>query len=62
MVFNNDCNDNGHTSEVTTSDSARLTGRPSHMKESSRLKGLQIRDKLRQKIYDHDMHRPRKDS
>ena len=62
MIFLNDCRDNGHTSEVTTNDSIRLAGRPSHMEESSRLKGLQIRDKLRQEIYNHDMHRPRKES
>ena len=62
MVFNNDCNDNGHTSEVTTSDSIRLAGRPCRMEESSWLRGLQIRDKLRQEIYNHDMHRPRKET
>ena len=62
MIFLNDCRDNGQTSEVTTNDSIRLSGRPSHMEESSRLKGLQLRDKLRQEIYNHDMHRPRKES
>ena len=61
-IFNYDCSDNSHTSQMTTSESIRLAGRPSHVEESSRLKGLQTRDMLRQNIYDHDMHRPRKDS
>ena len=61
MVFNNDCNDNGHTYGVVCNECVRPAGRPSNMEERSRRKGLQIRDKLRQAIYDNDMHRPRKE-
>ena len=59
MVFNNDCSDNGFTSEVICNDSVRPRGRLSSLAADSRLKGLRIRDKLRQAIYDNDMHRPR---
>ena len=60
MGFNNDCNYNGHTSEIICNDCVRPAGRPSSIEEICRLKGLQIGDKLRQSIHEHDMHTPRK--
>ena len=60
-VFENDCSDNGFTSEVVGNDGIRpRMGRRSSTDEVSRQKGLQLRDKLRQAIYEHDMVRPRK--
>ena len=40
MIFFNDCSNNGHTYGVTTRDSIILAGRPCHLEESSRLKGI----------------------
>ena len=57
-VFNNDRTDNGHTSGVVFNDFHRPRGRPTNIEERSRLKGLQIRDNLRQLIQDNGMHRP----
>ena len=60
-VFENDCSDNGFTSEVVGNDGIRpRMGRRSSTEEVSRQKGLHLRDKLRQAIYEHDMVRPRK--
>ena len=60
-VFQNDCYDNGLVSEVVGIDSIRTrAGRQSSEEVISRLKGLHLRDKLRQAIYYHDMRRPRK--
>ena len=60
-VFQNDCDDNGLMSEVVGCDNIRPRGgRRSSEEDISRLKGLRIRDNLRQAIYDHDMRRPRK--
>ena len=58
MVFNNDCSDNEHTSEEMCNDSVRPRGRQSSFEAEFRLKGLRIRDTLRQGVYDYDMHRP----
>ena len=51
MGFNNDCNDNGHTSEIICNDCVRPAGKPSGIEKKLRLKGLQIKDKLRQSIH-----------
>ena len=60
-MFENDCSDNGFTAEVVGNDTIRpRMGRRSSTDEVSRRKGLQLRDKLGQAIYDHDMVRPRK--
>ena len=60
-VFQNDCDDNGLISEVVGNDNIRpRTGRRSSAEDISCLKGLRIRDNLRQAIYDHGMCRPRK--
>ena len=58
-VYENDCHDNGYTSEVIGNDSLRIAGRPSANVETSRIGGIYIRDKLNQSIQHHDMHRPR---
>ena len=59
MVFNNDCSDNGMISEEVCNDSVRPTGRRSGVDEAYRVKGLHFRDKFRQAIYNHDIHRPK---
>ena len=58
-VYENDCNGNGDISEVIGNDSLRTAGRPTAEVEASRMGGIYIRDKLKESIADHNMHRPR---
>ena len=59
-IFEDDCDDNGITSIVRGQDCLFRPGPKTTNDKDSRLKGLILRDKLRVKLKDHDMHRPRK--
>ena len=62
-IFRNDCSDNGQTTEVIRNDSICLDGRPSlSLYDASIIDGLLLREKLKQSIYDHDLHCPRSHS
>ena len=58
-AFNNDCSDNGFTSEVIGNDFRQQVGRPSVAGEASRREGLLVRDKFKYLFMEHDMHRPK---
>ena len=60
-IFENDCSDKGVQPIVVGNDGGRLAGRPSALEKYYKVQGIQLRDKLRLAIRDHDMHRPRKE-
>ena len=60
-VFVNDMLDNGVFNVVVTNDDhGGDGGRPSNDERDRRIKGIQLRNQLRDKLQDHNMHRPRK--
>ena len=60
-IFVNDMCDNGIFNTVVTNDThGGEGGRPSNDERDRRINGLLLRDKLRDTLQDHNMHRPRK--
>ena len=60
-IFVNDMLDNGvFNTVVTNDDHGGDGGRPPNDERDRRINGIQLRNKLRDKLQDHNMHRPRK--
>ena len=57
-IFEEDCDDNAITSIVRGQDSEFTSGRRPINDKECQQKGLSLRDELRLKLLDHDMHRP----